>query len=144
MTANEEKSDPQQEILNGRGAFGVEYVPKSQRAPVVDGRVFAGKAGEFSPGKGKAVHLDRFSIAVFRVGEEFYAIKDACPHAAYPLHKGLMVSEYVVMCNSHNWRFDVRDGRCVQKGCGHQPGHELAVRTFAVDREGEEIWIRLS
>ncbi len=133
--------DPQQDILIGHGAFGVEYIPKSKRAPVIDGKVYAGKTTDLKPGKAKAIPLDRFTLAVFRTGDEFYAIKDACPHADYPLSKSPLISPYVVMCNSHNWRFDIRDGRCVKIGkCGHV-GRALRVRTFPIEIKGDDLWV---
>src|SRR5436190_6098756 len=94
--------DPQQAILLGHGAFGVDYVPKAKRVPVTEGRIFAGKRSEFSPGEAKVFPLDRFRIALFKVGEDFFAIKDACPHADYPLSKGKLETGYVVICGSHN------------------------------------------
>jgi len=139
----EGEKDAQEGILQGYGGFGVEYVPKSKRAKVEGGRIYGGKASELEPGKAKTFHLDRFTVALFRTGDEFYAIKDACPHADYPLSKSKLISPYVVMCNSHNWRFDIRDGHCVKIGkCGHV-GRALKVRTFPVEREGEDLWIRV-
>ena len=135
--------DPQNDILSGYGAFGVDYVPKKKRAEIVDGRVHAGKVGDLEPGRAKAIALDRFAIALFRIDDEFYAIKDACPHADYPLSKSSLVSRYTVMCSSHNWQFDIRDGHCVKIGhCGKAPP-DLSVRTFAVEIEGEDLWIRV-
>jgi len=136
-------SDPQQDILLGHGAFGVDYVPKAKRAAIQAGRIFAGKLSEWKAGEVRAFPLDRFRIALYRVGEEFFAIKDACPHADYPLSKGKLEDDYVVICASHNWRFDLRDGHCVKAGCGAHPDHELSVRTFPVEIEGEEVWIRV-
>jgi nitrite reductase/ring-hydroxylating ferredoxin subunit len=143
MGEGKKTKDPQEDILQGHGAFGVDYVPKAKRARVENGKVLAGKVAEFSPGRARVVPLDRFSIALFRIGDEFNAIKDACPHADYPLSKGLLVSDYVVMCSSHNWRFDVRDGHCVKKGCGALPDHELSVRTFPVEIRGDEVWVEV-
>lgn len=135
--------DPQNDILAGHGAFGVDYVPKRKRAEVRDGRVYGGKLAELAPGKAKAIALDRFAIALFRIDDEFYAIKDACPHADFPLSRSSMVSRYTVMCSSHNWQFDVRDGHCVKIGhCGNAP-QNLSVRTFPVEIEGEDLWIRV-
>jgi 3-phenylpropionate/trans-cinnamate dioxygenase ferredoxin subunit len=135
--------DPQSDILTGHGAFGVDYVPKKNRAKVISGRVYGGKLGELEPGKAKAIALDRFSIALFRVDDEFYAIKDACPHADYPLSKSLLVSRYSVMCSSHNWQFDIRDGHCVKIGHCGKAQLDLKVRTFPVEIEGDDLWIRV-
>ncbi len=139
--ATKVKSDPQFNVLTGHGAFGVEYVPKTKRTPVIDGKIYAGKRSDYESGKAKTFPLDRFTVSLFRTGDEFYAIKDACPHADYPLSKSKLISPYVVMCNSHNWRFDIRDGHCVRIGkCGHV-GRALRVRTFPVEIHGEDIWI---
>lgn len=135
--------DPQKDILAGHGAFGVDYVPKKKRAEIQAGRVHAGKIGELESGKAKAIPLDRFSIALFRVKEEYFAIKDACPHADYPLSKSTMVSPYTVMCASHNWQFDIRDGHCVKIGHCGKAAPDLSVRTFPVEIEGEDIWVRV-
>ncbi|MBL7685906.1 MAG: Rieske (2Fe-2S) protein [Deltaproteobacteria bacterium] len=139
--SSEKKQDPQHQILVGHGGFGVEYVPKSKRTPVLNGRIFVGKKSDYVAGQAKTFPLDRFTVAVFKTGDEFFAIKDACPHADYPLSKSKLISPHVVMCNSHNWRFDIRDGRCVKIGkCGHV-GRALKVRTFPIQFEQEEIWV---
>ena len=144
MTSSKKnKQDAQERILQGYGGFGVEYIPRTKRAKIEKGEIYGGKTSDLEPGKARTFHLDRFTVALFRTGDEFYAIKDACPHADYPLSKSKLVSPYVVMCNSHNWRFDIRDGRCVKIGkCGHV-GQALRVRTFPLRMEGDDIWIRV-
>ncbi len=139
----DQKQDSQEAILKGYGGFGVEYVPKTKRAKVENGWIYGGKTSELEMGKAKTFHLDRFTVALFRTGDEYFAIKDACPHADYPLSKSKLISPYVVMCNSHNWRFDIRDGHCVKIGkCGHV-GRALKVRTFPLEIRGDEIWIQV-
>lgn len=137
--------DPQKPLLEGPGPFGVDYVPKARRASVIGGRVSGGKVDDLAPGKAKAIPLDRFSIALWRVGDEFFAIKDACPHAEYPLSKGVYEPPFTVRCASHTWRFDLRDGHCVLPGLyDHEgPPPDLTVRTFPVEIEKGEIWIRV-
>jgi nitrite reductase/ring-hydroxylating ferredoxin subunit len=52
-------------------------------------------------------------IAVFRTADDqAYALDDRCPHEGYPLVRGY-VKDCVVTCIWHNFKFDVRDGRCV-------------------------------
>jgi nitrite reductase/ring-hydroxylating ferredoxin subunit len=52
-------------------------------------------------------------VAVFRLEEDtLYAIDDRCPHEGWPLAKGA-VKGTVVTCAWHNYKFDLRDGRCV-------------------------------
>lgn len=137
------QEDPQADLLEGHAPFGVDYVPKSERAVIVNGRVSGGKVSELVKGRAKVIALDRFRIALFRIGDRFYAIKDACPHAEYPLSKGVLEPDCVIRCASHNWRFDLRDGHCVKPGLYDHDGPppDLTVRTFPVQVEGDDLWI---
>ncbi len=77
---------------------------------------------ELPVGQGRVFREQGQHIAVFRLGEEeLCAVDNRCPHEGYPLSKGY-VSDGVVTCPWHNFKFDLRDGRCVM-------GDE-AVRTF--------------
>ena len=117
--------------------FGVEYVPQNKRAKIVDGKAYVGRVEEIPPGKAKAIRLEKFSVAVFNVNGEFFAIKDACPHAEYPLSKGIVEGEEVT-CASHSWKFKIKTGECVR---GEK---DLFIRTFPVVVENGEIWVRVS
>jgi nitrite reductase (NADH) small subunit len=46
---------------------------------------------------------------VFRVGDEFFALENACPHAGHPLSEGTLEG-HVVTCSAHGFDFDVRTG----------------------------------
>lgn len=116
--------------------FGVDYIPHSKRVKPKRGKaVCFGKVSDLPPGKAKALMLDKYKVAVFNIGGKFYAIKDACPHAEYPLSNGVLHGE-VVACSSHNWRFNVRTGACLRGDTG------ICVRTFGVEIRGNEIWVR--
>jgi len=49
------------------------------------------------------------TIAVFREGDQVYAIDDMCPHAGASLAGGF-VGNGVVTCPWHYWRFRLCDG----------------------------------
>lgn len=116
--------------------FGVDYIPHARRIKPKKGEpVFVGLVSEILPGKAKSVALDKYKVAVFNVEGKFYAIKDACPHAEYPLVKGTLRGE-VVACSSHNWQFNVKTGECL-KG-----NPEIRIRTFEVQVRGGEVWVR--
>lgn len=119
--------------------FGAHYVPPAKRARREGNRVYGGKIRSLAPGHAKQLVLDNFNIALFNVAGEFFAIKDACPHAAYPLSKGVLQGE-VVICASHNWQFNVKNGRCVRGEHGNLP----TIRTYEVELEGDEIWVKIS
>jgi len=65
------------------------------------------------PVGGVKVHRrDADKVAVFRLEDGLYAIDDRCPHEGWPLAQGA-VKGTVVTCAWHNYKFDLRDGRCV-------------------------------
>jgi 3-phenylpropionate/trans-cinnamate dioxygenase ferredoxin component len=49
------------------------------------------------------------TVAVFRLGEELFALEDRCSHARWPLTKGVY-RDGVVECALHKARFCVRTG----------------------------------
>lgn len=68
-----------------------------------------------------------------------HAVDNRCPHEGYPLSQGDISQGPegpVLTCRWHNWRFRLRDGRCLQGG--------EDVRTYPVHIEGEEVRIDLS
>lgn len=116
--------------------FGVEYVPRKKRVKAGPGEpVYVGLVSEIPPGKAKAVDLEKFKVAVFNLDGEFYAVRDACPHAEYPLSKGVVRGE-VVSCSSHNWQFHLKSGQCLRGD------PEIKIRTFEVEVRGDEVWVR--
>lgn len=70
-----------------------------------------GLVSEFNDGQGRVVNVGARRIAVFRTGERFRALKDACPHAGVSLAQGLLHDDTVV-CPAHAWGFSLDDGRC--------------------------------
>ncbi|MEO9475391.1 MAG: Rieske (2Fe-2S) protein [Cyclobacteriaceae bacterium] len=56
-------------------------------------------------------------IAVARLGSEFYAFDNACPHMDYPLTEGHITANKEVTCSWHNYRFDLQTGISSKPGC---------------------------
>jgi nitrite reductase/ring-hydroxylating ferredoxin subunit len=52
-------------------------------------------------------------IAVYRVGEDFYATQDSCSHEEWSLGEDGELEGHEVLCPLHMARFDVRDGRAL-------------------------------
>ena len=78
------------------------------------------------------VRLDAgLTIAIFRVGDDFYALDNACPHKGGPLGEGA-VAGTVVTCPWHGFTVDLRTGHCPQSRL-------LRVRTFTVAREADTL-----
>ncbi|MCC5874690.1 MAG: Rieske 2Fe-2S domain-containing protein [Candidatus Sumerlaeia bacterium] len=54
--------------------------------------------------------MDGRDIAIFRKGEEIFAIDARCPHRGGPLDNDLEQG-YLTFCPWHGWSFDVRTGK---------------------------------
>lgn len=118
--------------------FGVEPVlPRNILHPDADGYVCAGSIDQCPLGKAIAIALPKFRIAIFHLAEGFFAVKDACPHAEYPLSKSVVEGD-TVTCSSHGWKFCIPTGACLH---GEK---DLAIRTFPVEVRGEQIWVKVS
>jgi nitrite reductase (NADH) small subunit len=91
--------------------------------------------GELAPGTGKELVAEGRVIALFRVGDEFFALDGVCPHAGGPLGKGRL-DGCVVTCPWHGWQFDVRTGtHCLTAHIRHA--------SFPVTIAGEDVLVEL-
>ncbi|ADG05343.1 Rieske (2Fe-2S) iron-sulfur domain protein [Kyrpidia tusciae DSM 2912] len=90
--------------------------------------------GELEPGQMKRVQLGEADLALYRVGDEYYATADLCTHATASLSEGTLEG-YIVQCPKHGGRFDVRTGAAV-----HLPAF-TPVQTYEVTVRDGGIWI---
>ncbi|WP_232069117.1 non-heme iron oxygenase ferredoxin subunit [Mycobacterium saskatchewanense] len=52
-------------------------------------------------------------VAVYRIGDHFYATQDSCSHEQWSLADDGELEGYEIVCSLHLARFDVRDGRAL-------------------------------
>jgi 3-phenylpropionate/trans-cinnamate dioxygenase ferredoxin component len=52
-------------------------------------------------------------VAVFRLGDDVFAIDDTCTHGDFSLAEGLLTDDGYVQCIGHMAQFCVRTGRAV-------------------------------
>ena len=84
-----------------------------------------------------AVLVDDLEVAIARDGEEFFAIRNECSHAAVALSEG-EVADGTVECWLHGSCFDLRTGKPT-----HLPATE-PVATFPVELRGGDIYVDVS
>jgi 3-phenylpropionate/trans-cinnamate dioxygenase ferredoxin component len=73
-------------------------------------------------------------ISVFKIGGEFFAIGNVCPHQHFSkLHDG-EVKDFTVTCPMHGWTYDLRTGVSTN-GSGK-------VKTYDVEIRRDEVFIR--
>lgn len=89
-----------------------------------------------APGGRHLYRNGRRRVLVGRLDDgTLYAVDNACPHEGYPLDQG-SVSDCILTCRWHNFRFDVRNGQAVL-------GDE-AVRTYPVRETADGIEVDLT
>lgn len=106
------------------------------------------KVNEMKVGDRKSIQVRRMSIIVVRKGDNFYALRNACPHQGAEFDKGPLrgaARSYedkeicyekqggVLYCPWHHWSFDVENGCSV-----HDP-ENTKIKTFDVKIEGDEV-----
>jgi MocE subfamily Rieske [2Fe-2S] domain protein len=77
---------------------------------------------------------DRPPIALYRLGDAFFATDDTCTHGAASLADG-MVEDGQIECPYHAGRFDIRTGQPTLHPC------IVALRTYAVAVEQGEVFV---
>jgi len=93
------------------------------------------RVGDVPEGEGKTVIAGGKLIALFRVGDTFHAIDDACPHMGTSLADG-HVEDGVVTCPWHAWRFRLSDGTWVDSP-------RVKTGCYAVSVQGDEVQIEV-
>ena len=70
-------------------------------------------AGELASGQMKMFNIGRREVLLARVGDNFYAVDDRCPHMGGDLSEGVLEGT-IVTCPRHHSRFDLTDGHVVR------------------------------
>ena len=71
------------------------------------------KESELKEGQMKGVRVSGKSILLVRQGGQIFGVSNSCPHMGCLLGGGIL-SEFIVMCPCHGWKFDVRNGNYVE------------------------------
>ncbi len=91
---------------------------------------------ELEDQQAKLVEVEGQKIALFRVGEAFYALSDTCPHRGGPLSEGT-VEGAEVTCPYHGATFDIRTGAVLG------PPAQQGVRSYPVRVAGADVEIEV-
>ncbi len=91
---------------------------------------------ELEDQQAKLVEVEGQKIALFRVGETFYALSDTCTHRGGPLSEGT-VEGAEVTCPWHGARFDIKTGAVLGPPAGR------GVRSYPVRVTGAGIEIEV-
>ena len=90
---------------------------------------------EIPIGEGRAYHVGKYTIAVFRLrGGALRALDNVCPHRGGPLSEGI-VGAGTILCPFHAWKFELVSGECHTEPC--------KLRTFPVREEQGSVYVSL-
>jgi nitrite reductase (NADH) small subunit len=95
-----------------------------------------GQIGDFVQGQGRMVTVNGRHVALFRLGNDFFALDNMCLHRGGPLCEGPIERE-VVTCPWHGWSYQIRTGTMVQDPRVGVSKHEVRI-------DGNEIAVRLT
>ena len=98
--------------------------------------VLVGRVSDFAPGAGKLVTVSGRHVAVFRLGDEFFALDNMCLHRGGPLCEG-PIDRGVVTCPWHGWSYEIKTGTMVQDPRVGVSKHEVKI-------DGEDVKVRLT
>ena len=91
---------------------------------------------DLTAGHGVMVELQGKNIAIFNVGETFYAVDDTCTHVGGPLSEGELEGTRVT-CPWHGATFDIKTGGVLG------PPAPDGVRSYEVKTEGEDVLVKI-
>ena len=95
------------------------------------------RVGEIPDGGVKVVRIEDQAIAVFRLGDEYYALDDVCTHDGGPLAEGIVEGDEIE-CPRHGARFNIKTGAVLCLPA------TAPVGTYPVRIEDGEIQVRWS
>ena len=95
--------------------------------------VKAAETNNVTPGSSVAVKLEGNFIGIHNVDGEYYAIDNICPHVGGVLHAGKQEGG-VIVCPIHEWKFDVKTGKCIWPG-------ECELATYPLKVRGGDILV---
>ena len=95
--------------------------------------VKAAETDSVAPGNSIAVKLEGNFIGIHNVDGEYYAIDNVCPHVGGVLHAGKQEGG-VIVCPIHEWKFDVKTGKCIWPS-------ECELATFPLKVNGCDILV---
>jgi nitrite reductase/ring-hydroxylating ferredoxin subunit len=100
-------------------------------------KVVVGRVSDFENGDRKIIDVNGKSIGVFRVDDQFYALRNRCPHQFGPLCAGTLAPRAVssapgdvrldsgpplIACPWHGWEYDLATGQSFMgPGRGNAP-----------------------
>jgi len=113
------------------------------------GSVPIARVGELESGQMRVVQVGERQILLARIGDEYFAVDNRCPHMGGDLSHGKLEGT-IVTCPRHGSQFDLTTGEVVRwlKGSGLQATVGKLIKsprplpTYRVEVDGDRILLR--
>lgn len=99
-------------------------------------RHVVGTIADFPEQHGVRVAVGGRALAIFRIGDEFFAVDDSCPHRRFPLNDGIVRGQSV-QCRTHGSCFNLATG-ALERGPAR-----TGVRAYAVSVVADRVEVDL-
>lgn len=99
-------------------------------------RHVVGTIADFPEQQGVRVIAAQRAVAIFRIGPDFFAIDDSCPHRRFPLNDGIVRGQ-TVQCRTHGSCFNLATG-ALERGPSRS-----GVNAYAVFIVGERVEVEV-
>ena len=93
------------------------------------------RVDEIPRGGARLFAVGETMVGVFRLGDEFFALQNECPHAGASLAHGLIDGD-TVACRIHHWRFCIRNGTYLDED---RPAYNAPTYTVRIVDEKVQI-----
>lgn len=105
---------------------------------------------DFKDGEKKKIKIGDKEIMLARVGNNYYAVDNRCPHIGGDLSQGTLEGT-IITCPRHRSQFDIADGKVIRWTNWSGPIKALAgaiksprpVVTYKTKVEGNEIYVEI-
>ncbi len=87
---------------------------------------------ELADGRVKPVTCEHFTVCMTRVGDDYGALDNRCPHQGGPLGEG-SIENGLLRCPWHGWDYDPLSGKA--------PGYDDGVETFPVEVREDGVYV---
>ena len=93
-------------------------------------------AQPLDPGQHTCVNAEGHNLVVCRVGDDYFAIDNECPHAGLPLGDGDLTGA-VITCPYHGYAFNIKNGKNVDYP------DDAAIKTYPVTVNGASVSVEI-
>lgn len=87
---------------------------------------------ELGDGRVKPVTCEHFTVCMTRVGDDYGALDNRCPHQGGPLGEG-SIENGLLRCPWHGWDYDPLSGKA--------PGYDDGVESFPVEVRADGVYV---